>query len=125
MPREFNIALGEIKSIGEVEEGGKTVDKLTGEIHAWEPPVLTVFAGDKVKLNVTNPRSKIHSFAIPAFKVDTGPLTPRTGKATVEFTADKPGIYRFQCDTDYDAAKGQCEIDHKFQTGSLIVLARQ
>ena len=124
MTREFDILLGEIKAIQEVEKAGKVVDVLAGEIHRWEPPVLVVFAGDKVKINVSNPRSKIHSFAIPAFKVDTGPLTPRTGKATVEFTADKAGIYVFMCAADYDLEKGVCEIDHKFQTGSLIVLAR-
>lgn len=82
-------------------------------------------SGDKVKLTVSNPRKNIHSLAIPAFKVDTGPVVPRTGKATVEFAADKAGIYVFMCNSQPDQAKGICDPDHKFQTGSLIVLARQ
>lgn len=73
---------------------------------------------------VPDPRSREHSFAIPAFNVHTGPMRPRTGKATVEFTADKPGVYVFMCNTQNDEAKGLCNVDHKFQTGSLFVLAR-
>lgn len=124
MTREFQIQLGEVKILGDVVKAGKTVEELTGESHRWEPPVLVVFAGDKVKLTVSNPRGNTHSLAIPAFKVDTGPLAPRTGKATVEFTADKAGIYPFLCNSPFDEAKKICDLDHKFQTGTLIVLAR-
>lgn len=124
MTRELDVKLGEVKQIWEVTKGGKTFDEEVAEEHRWEPPVLVVFAGDKVRLTVSNPRGNEHSLAIPAFKVDTGPLAPRTGKATVEFTADKAGIYPFLCNSPFDEAKKVCDLDHKYQTGTLIVLAR-
>ena len=122
--REFEIKLGEAQIVGDVVKNGKTVEEVIGDSHRWEPGVLVVFVGDKVKITATNPRKHEHTFAIPSLKVDTGPLVARTGKKTVEFTADKAGIYPFQCSLDYNEAKGACDADHSSMTGQLIVLAR-
>lgn len=118
--RNFKIQLGEGKVVGEV--GGK--DKLTGEYHRWEPGTITVFKGDKVTLQVLNPRKHTHSLAIPEFGVDTGVLTPRGGKKTVEFTADQVGVYEIKCGLDFNEEKKECDLDHKYMIGHLVVLDR-
>lgn len=125
MTQTFQIALGEVKIAEEVD--GK--DVLTGESHRWEPDVLVVNKGDKVVLEVLNPRSRIHSLVLKEFGVDTKDLQPRTGKATVEFVADKAGVFQFTCGIDpakepYKERTDACEIDHKFQVGYLLVLQR-
>ncbi len=118
--RTFGIVMGEGKVV--VEVGGK--DELGGEFHRWEPPVLVAFRGDRVILNVGNPRKRKHSLVIEAFNVDTGELEPRTGKKTVRFVADKSGVFEYQCGLKPDEAKGWCDPDHKYQVGHLIVLER-
>ncbi len=100
----FEIILGEGEVIEEV--GGK--DQLTGEFHRWEPPVLVVNKGDKVVLKVKNPRKHVHSLGIPGYGQDTGPLAGRTGEKTLEFTADKAGVFPFMCTVPFDEAKGNC-----------------
>jgi len=77
-------------------------------------------------LNVSNPRSGSHSLVLTAFAVDTGLLVARTGKKTVEFTADKAGVFKFVCATSYDPKKSprDCDPDHGAMVGYLIVLDR-
>ena len=121
----FQIALGEVKVVEEVD--GE--DVFTGESHRWEPDVLVVTKGDKVVLEVLNPRKQVHSLVLKEFGVDTGELPPRTGKATVEFVADKAGVFQFECGIDpaespYKDRTDACELDHKYQLGSLLVLER-
>lgn len=118
--RTFDIVMGEGKVV--VEVGGK--DELGGEFHRWEPPVLVAFRGDRIVLNVANPRKRKHSLVIDAFKVDTGELEPRTGKKTVSFVADRAGVFKFWCGLDPDEAKGWCDPDHRYQVGHLIILER-
>ena len=101
--------MGEGEVIQEVNEK----EELTGEFHRWEPDVLVVNKGDKVVLTVTNPRSHAHSFILPDFGVVTTKLEPRGGTATVEFTADKAGVFQYACGTPFDEDAGDCGADHK------------
>lgn len=112
----LSIKMGEQAVITEAEEG----DVEAGEFHRWEPGILVVQKGEYVILHVTNPRSTIHSFALPDFGVETGDLAPRGGTATVEFTADEAGVFKFQCAT-VPTELGRCNIDHEFMVGYLIV----
>ncbi len=114
----FTIELGE----GEVLEEVNGKDEVVGEYHRWAPNMLVAFKGDKVVLQVKNPRKNVHSLEIPAFSVNTGKLEPRTGVATVEFTADKAGVFMFGCGSDFDEAKKSCDPDHKAMIGHLMVL---
>ena len=114
----YAIKLGEAKFLEEVD--GK--DELVAEGHRWEPAILVAFKGDKVVLEVKNPRKNIHSFQIPAFEVDTGVLIPRTGTKTVEFVANKAGVFEFGCGSKFDGAKQVCDPDHDFMVGHLVVL---
>lgn len=125
----FDIYMWEKKAVGEgpmVELIPESHDELISEFYHWEPSVLVVFKGDTVVLNVSNPRGTIHSLGIPAFGVDTGPLAPRGGEATVEFVADRAGTFVYLCTTPYDPTTDpeECHPDHKYQTGVLLVLDR-
>jgi plastocyanin domain-containing protein len=101
-------------------------DLLLTEFYHWEPSVLVAFEGDTIVLNVSNPRGTVHSLVIPDFGVDTGPLAPKEGKATVEFVADKAGVFPFMCGIPWDPTTDpeECHPDHKYQTGSLVILER-
>lgn len=118
VPQTFEIQLGEGEIIG--EEGGK--DVITGEYHRWEPIVLVAFRGDKIVLKVKNPRKNTHSFVLPAFNIDTGPLQPRGGEKAVEFVADKAGVFAYGCGTPFVEGKAECDPDHARMVGHLIVL---
>ena len=62
------------------------------------PSVLAVSKGDRVSVTVINNipgEPPNHGFAIPAFGVETG--VNRGEKKTLEFTADKAGIFDIQC----------------------------
>ena len=114
----LTLFMGEGEVIAEVD--GQ--DVVTGEFHRWEPGVLVVHNGDKVALTVRNPRRNIHSFFLPDYNLDTGPLTGRTGEATLEFTADKAGVFRWMCNIPPDPPEGECDPDHEAMVGYLIVL---
>ncbi|MEE8324110.1 MAG: hypothetical protein V3R31_00490 [Candidatus Humimicrobiaceae bacterium] len=94
--------------------------QLISEFYHWEPDVIVVLKGDTVVLNVSNPRGTIHGLAVPDFNIDTGPLDPKGGTATIEFVADKAGTYSYNCSTP--PAEGVCNAGHKFMTGTIIVL---
>ena len=121
----LQILMGEGEVIG--EEAGK--EALTGEFHRWEPDVMVVNKGDTVILEVTNPRSTAHSFVLKEFTVDSKELAPRGGKATVQFVANKAGVFQYECGIDpakdpYKARTDACDLDHRRQLGYLIVLER-
>lgn len=64
----------------------------------WMPATLVVEKGDKVKIklinNVTSDPNQ-HGFAIPEFKVAA--VVDRGEPKTVEFVADKAGIFATSC----------------------------
>ncbi len=127
----FDIYMWEKKAVAEgplvelIPPTETSADLLT-EFYHWEPQVLVAFKGDTVVLNVSNPRGTIHSFGIPAFGVDTGPLAPRGGKATISFVADKAGSFNYLCTLPWDPTTDpeECHPDHKYMTGVLLVLDR-
>ncbi len=118
--QNLSIIMGEGKIVQEIN--GK--EELTGEFHRWEPDVLVVNKGDKVVLTVTNPRGHAHSFILPEFGVATQKLESRGGSATVEFNADKAGVFQYACATPFNEETGDCGADHQRQVGYLIVLER-
>jgi len=116
--QRFRIIMGEGEVIAEVQ--GE--DVVTGEYHRWEPGTLVVHQGDRVILEIVNPRKNIHSFVLSAFNIDTGHLEPRGGSATVEFTADKAGVFQFICGTPHNHDLNQCDPDHGTMVGYLVVI---
>jgi nitrosocyanin len=64
----------------------------------WVPSTLVVQKGDKVKVKLINnvpSDPNQHGFTIPAFKVEA--VVTRGEPQTVEFVADKAGIFRIGC----------------------------
>ena len=88
--------------------------------HRWYPTMLVVRQGDTVDLAVGNPDEFSHEFAIPDFNLRSRKLTPG-GTDRLRFTADRAGVYVFQCVLPHDPARGDCTPDHEMMRGYLIV----
>lgn len=76
------------------------------------PSVLAVSKGDTVSVTVINnipgdPPN--HGFAIPAFEVET--VVNHGEKKTVEFTADKAGIFDIRCQLHPAHVHGQLIVE--------------
>jgi nitrosocyanin len=76
------------------------------------PSVLAVSEGDTVSVTVINnipgdPPN--HGFAIPAFEVET--VVNHGEKKTVEFTADKAGIFDIRCQLHPAHVHGQLIVE--------------
>ena len=120
--RTFEIFLDEIKIFAETENESGEEEIVEVEIHQWNPNSIVVNKDDTVVLKISNPRGSIHSFAIPQFGVSTGNLEPRGGTETIEFVADKTGVFTFICNTPYVPEQNWCSADHTTMTGTIIVL---
>jgi hypothetical protein len=120
--RTFDISLEEVKFYAEVENEEGAEDAALVELHQWSPNFLVVNEGDTVVLNISNPRKHTHTFSIPELGVNTKVLEARTGSETIQFVADKAGMFTFACGLPYNAAAGQCDPDHSMMTGTLIVV---
>ena len=84
---------------------------MTAKQWEFEPGIVTVKEGSKVKLNIKSV-DVAHGFALPDFGVSQR-LEP--GKTEiVEFTADKKGTYTFFCSV-------ACGSGHRSMKGTLVV----
>lgn len=84
---------------------------LTAKNWSFDPPIITVKQGDKVKLNVKS-IDVSHGFALPDYGFDQK-LEP--GKEIViEFTASKKGEFTFFCSV-------MCGEGHRDMKGKLVV----
>jgi hypothetical protein len=120
--RTFDIILDEVEFSAEVENEEGAEDTALVELHQWNPNLIVVNEGDTVVLNISNPRKHTHTFTIPEFGVSTKVLEPRIGSETIQFVADKSGVFTFSCGLPFNSATGQCDADHPMMTGTLIVL---
>ena len=134
--RNFNISIGHNDAYARpalVEASKAPEETKITTFYKWKPSVLVVFTGDKVVLNVTNDsKSRVHSFDLEAFGAKTGDIgpageeNPQPITKTVEFVADKAGIFEYKCNIPPDATSDpkRCSPEHEYQTGYLIVLDR-
>jgi nitrosocyanin len=93
-PHEFTVINGEF-------EGTKV----------FVPAVLVVHKGDVVKIKVINnlkSEPPNHGFAIPDFKVEE--VVNRGETKTVEFTADKAGVFDIKCQLHPAHVHGQLVV---------------
>ena len=120
--RTFDISLEEVEFYADVENEEGSEEAALVELHQWSPNFIVVNEGDTVVLNISNPRKHTHTFAIPELGVSTKVLEARTGSETLQFVADKPGIFTFACGLPYNAAAGQCDPDHSMMTGTFVVI---
>lgn len=120
--RTFDVILDEVEFYAEVENEEGQEEIVLVELHQWNPNLIVVNEGDTVILNISNPRKHTHTFSIPELGINTKVLEARTGSETIQFVADKPGVFTFACGLPYNSAAGQCDPDHSMMTGTLIVL---
>ncbi len=119
--KTFDIEMDEIKFLAEVEVNDEETIG-TVEMHKWNDNLIIVNKGDTVILNITNPKKFYHTLEIPEFDIETGLLEPGGGSETIQFVADKSGVFTFACGLSWDPSKLYCAPDHNMQTGTIIVL---
>ncbi|MFB5611655.1 MAG: cupredoxin domain-containing protein [Nitrosopumilaceae archaeon] len=119
--RTFEIFMDEVEFFAEVESEGDEEIAFV-ELHQWNPNIIVVNKGDTVVLEVSNPRKHAHTLTIPDFGVSTDILESRTGSESIQFLADKSGVFTFYCGLPYNPDIGYCDPDHSMMTGTLIVL---
>ena len=74
-------------------------------VKIWEPPTLVVKKGDVVKIKLINKLEQEHGYRIAEFKVEK---VVQGGQAdTVEFTADREGIFTIDCQLHPAHVQGQ------------------
>lgn len=78
----------------------------------WDPDVITVKAGDTVRLKIFNGDSYDHGFALEAFGINKR-LFPKQ-ETVIDFIAAKKGDFPFYCSVP-------CGEGHYDQTGHVIV----
>lgn len=78
------------------------------ETYRWLPGEVTVVEGDQVTLEILGVNGASHPATIEGYGIDFE--VKRGEVTTVEFTADKPGIFRIVC-----------QVHQPAMTGSLVV----
>ena len=91
--------------------GEGTEIKVTAKKYQFDPNVITVKKGDRVKLVITA-LDRDHGFKLEAFNIDQ--KLKKGDPATIEFTADKAGTFPFRC-SDF------CGMGHRKMKGKLVV----
>jgi cytochrome c oxidase subunit 2 len=87
--------------------------KMTAKNYDFEPSVLTVKQGEKVRLIITA-TDRDHGIKLDAFGIDQ--VLKRNDPAIVEFTAHKVGTFKFKCSV-------YCGRGHGKMKGTLVVEA--
>ena len=86
--------------------------KMTASSYEFDPAVITVKKGEKVRLIITATDRK-HGIKIESYDIDQvlNPGDP----TTIEFTADKVGTFEFKCSV-------YCGMGHRKMKGKLVVV---
>ena len=84
---------------------------MTAKQFQFDPSVITVKQGDKVRIKITS-LDVPHGFALPDFNINQN-LEPKK-EVIVDFIADKKGEFPFHCSVI-------CGQGHKEMTGKLVV----
>lgn len=85
--------------------------KMTAKKYEFDPNVITVKNGERVKLVITA-LDHDHGFKLEAFKIDE--RLKKGTPTTIEFTADKVGTFPFEC-------SHFCGVGHGKMKGKLVV----
>ena len=91
---------------------GNTI-QVTARKYRFDPPVITVKQGDRVKLIITAVDHD-HGFRLPGYDIDQ--KLPKGVATPVEFTAGKAGTFSFHC-------SHFCGMGHPKMKGKLVVEA--
>ena len=74
-------------------------------VKIWEPPSLVVKKGDTVKIKLINKSEEEHGYRIADFQVEK--IVQGAQSESVEFTADKEGIFLIDCQLHPAHVQGQ------------------
>lgn len=85
--------------------------KMTAKKYVFDPKAITVKQGDHVRLIITA-LDRAHGFKLEAYKINQKLV--KGDPTTIEFTADKPGTFPFQC-SEF------CGFGHMRMKGKLMV----
>lgn len=85
--------------------------KMTARKYKYDPKVITVNQGDKVRLIITALDRK-HGFKLKAYGINQ--VLEKGDPTIIEFTAGKPGTFVFRCSV-------VCGWGHHRMKGKLIV----
>jgi plastocyanin len=85
--------------------------KMTADQFAYDPPVLRVNRGDRVRITL-QAADVVHGFYLDGYEVNTR-IDPGTSQQ-VEFVADQTGKFRYRCSVS-------CGSLHPFMIGELVV----
>jgi len=77
-------------------------------VKVWEPPSLVVNKGDTVKVKLINKLDQEHGYRIADYKIEK--VVPGGQAETVEFTADKAGIFPIDCQLHPPHVAGQVVV---------------
>lgn len=91
--------------------GPVTEIQVTAKKYEFDPSTIRVHTGDHVKL-VIKALDHTHGFKVDALRINQ--KLEKGQPATVEFTADRPGTYPFEC-------SHFCGLGHGKMKGQLIV----
>ncbi len=85
--------------------------RMTAKKYEFDPNVITVHQGEKVRLIITA-LDRDHGFELAAFGINQ--KLKKGVPTTVEFTADKAGTFTFRC-SEF------CGLGHRRMKGKLVV----
>jgi cytochrome c oxidase subunit II len=85
--------------------------KMTAKNYDFDPNVITVKKGEKVRLFITA-TDRDHGIKIERY--DINQVVKKGQTATIEFTADKAGTFEFKCSV-------YCGMGHRKMKGKLVV----
>ncbi|MGH7865098.1 MAG: cupredoxin domain-containing protein [Candidatus Binataceae bacterium] len=93
------------------------VSVLVNDVKFWLPGAIVVHQGDRVRLklrNVVPGQENQHGFSIPEYNITE--LVTRGQDKTVEFTADKAGLYRYVCQIHAPHVGGELVVTAEHRT---------
>jgi cytochrome c oxidase subunit 2 len=102
---------GTALAVGQDTPAGVREFKMTAKNYDFDPNVITVKKGEKVRLLVTS-TDRDHGIKIEGY--DINQVVKKGQTATIEFTADKAGTFEFKCSV-------YCGMGHRKMKGKLVV----
>lgn len=107
------IGLRRLQATGPARVVELTARLPTADQGGWTPEIITVQRGEQVKLRISS-EDVVHGFSVPKLGINVDWIEP--GKVTeVEFVADRPGRYAFQCTV-------WCQTGHWRMRGTIEVV---
>lgn len=117
-PADANSDVGPIpdppgEASGQITDGIRVI-KMTAERFKFDPSVITVNQGDKVRLEITS-KDVTHGFALKEYGISRKLRPGQT--ELIAFVAKTPGTFQFHCNVF-------CGVGHLGMKGKLIVLPK-